>query len=429
MRNGFILSLCSLVLLASCNKDLQEPTTPMHRFQPVSGVVPDDPTRLDRIPLIVSSAFLKANTLNAIKPAGKNRTDTDADGITDNVDVCPTQKEVFNGYQDGDGCPDSVPQSTDNTPPSISFTAPSAGAAVSGTVNITVSATDNVKVTSVSYSVDGIVFGTSTVAPFGLSWNSSSEAAGSHTITAKAIDAAGNSAVASVTVVTSTTVVQPPVSSGVSLQMPPVGNQGSEGSCVAWAVGYAARSAEQFYQKGYSFYSYSTNVFSPEFLYNQTKIGTDCGSGTSPVLAMDFIKNSGIATWQSMPYSSINGCSLLPSATQVAEASNYKITGYSKLIHSDRIAIKSMIDAKHPVIFNCSLDQSFVNASPGFIWKSYTVGPGIGHTMVICGYDDNKGAYKVMNSWGTAWGDNGYGWIGYDFFSTATFYYVYVMSI
>jgi hypothetical protein len=35
--------------------------------------------------------------------------DTDGDGITDDYDKCPTEKETFNGYKDNDGCPDSVP--------------------------------------------------------------------------------------------------------------------------------------------------------------------------------------------------------------------------------------------------------------------------------------------------------------------------------
>jgi len=53
-----------------------------------------------------------------------------------------------------------------------------------------------------------------------------------------------------------------------------------------------------------------------------------------------------------------------------------------------------------------------------------------GHAVLIVGYDDNKvstnikdptnkelkGAFKIRNSWGTTWGDQGYGWIPYDYF-------------
>jgi hypothetical protein len=36
--------------------------------------------------------------------------------------------------------------------------------------------------------------------------------------------------------------------------------------------------------------------------------------------------------------------------------------------------------------------------------------------MAIVGYDDAKQAFKVINSWGTSWGSNGYGWISYNLF-------------
>ena len=34
--------------------------------------------------------------------------DGDEDGIADKLDKCPTQKETFNGIDDGDGCPDGI---------------------------------------------------------------------------------------------------------------------------------------------------------------------------------------------------------------------------------------------------------------------------------------------------------------------------------
>jgi hypothetical protein len=33
--------------------------------------------------------------------------------------------------------------------------------------------------------------------------------------------------------------------------------------------------------------------------------------------------------------------------------------------------------------------------------------------MVVIGYSDSKNAFKVLNSWGRTWGDQGYGWIDY----------------
>src|SRR5207247_2356974 len=111
---------------------------------------------------------------------------------------------------------------------------------------------------------------------------------------------------------------------------------GGEASCAAFSTVYAARSAEQFYKTGATSYSYSTNIFSPEFIYDQTKfVAGDCSSGTAPSTALDFMLSKGVCTWQSMPYSDMNGCSLLPGSSQTSEAANYKIVSYSKIVKSD----------------------------------------------------------------------------------------------
>ena len=38
--------------------------------------------------------------------------DADGDGIPDSEDACPQQAEVYNAYMDADGCPDAVSSST-----------------------------------------------------------------------------------------------------------------------------------------------------------------------------------------------------------------------------------------------------------------------------------------------------------------------------
>jgi C1A family cysteine protease len=75
------------------------------------------------------------------------------------------------------------------------------------------------------------------------------------------------------------------------------------------------------------------------------------------------------------------------------------------------------------------VNQDFLDAKAGFIWKEYISPRSISHTIAICGYDDAKHAYKIMNSWGTSWGDGGFSWIDYDFLPQASFYYGYVISL
>jgi C1A family cysteine protease len=193
-------------------------------------------------------------------------------------------------------------------------------------------------------------------------------------------------------------------------------------------VGNAARSAEQYNRTGATSYSNSTNIFSPEFLYDLTKVSADCGSGSSIMTALDYIKANGICRWQTLPYSYTDGCSSSVSTTAFSDAANYKIPSYSGVYKSDIAGIKAMLQANHPLIFMVNLDNSFVNAPPGFIWKSYTTGASAGHAMVIVGYDDSKNAWRVMNSWGASWCENGYGWIDYNFFPQTGSAWTFVMN-
>ena len=83
--------------------------------------------------------------------------------------------------------------SFDTTAPSVSISNPVSGSSVSGIVSANASAWDNVAVSSVTIAVDGLALCTATVAPYSCSWNTAAQANGSHTVTATARDAAGNS--------------------------------------------------------------------------------------------------------------------------------------------------------------------------------------------------------------------------------------------
>jgi len=80
----------------------------------------------------------------------------------------------------------------DTTAPTVSITSPANGATVVGTISINATASDNVGVTKVEFYVDGALKSTDTTSPYSYSWDSSSVANGSHSLTAKAYDAALN---------------------------------------------------------------------------------------------------------------------------------------------------------------------------------------------------------------------------------------------
>ncbi len=81
---------------------------------------------------------------------------------------------------------------TEQSPPTVAITSPADAVSVSGTVLISVTASDNVGVTKVEFYVNGVLKATDTGAPHAYSWDTSSVASGTYTLMAKAYDAAGN---------------------------------------------------------------------------------------------------------------------------------------------------------------------------------------------------------------------------------------------
>ena len=107
----------------------------------------------------------------------------------------------------------------DTTKPTVSLTAPTSGATVTGN-NVTVSAnaSDNVGVASVQFQLDGANLGSlDTTSPYTTTWDSTTATDGTHTLTAIAKDAAGNTATSSsVSVTVSNNVGTPGCTTNVS---------------------------------------------------------------------------------------------------------------------------------------------------------------------------------------------------------------------
>jgi hypothetical protein len=135
--------------------------------------------------------------------------------------------------------------SSDTTAPTVSISAPTAGATVSGSVTVSATASDNVAVTSVGFYIDSALVSTDTASPFSYTWATTAYANGAHSIYAKAYDAASNvgtSATVSVTV--SNTVVDDggALTSGVAAN----GNMDSTDGADMWYIDIAANAQSMY---------------------------------------------------------------------------------------------------------------------------------------------------------------------------------------
>lgn len=103
------------------------------------------------------------------------------------------------------------PPAPDTTKPTVVFTSPANGATVSGTVSVTANATDNKKVVGVQFKLNGSNLGNEvTVSPYTVSWNTTTVANGTHSISVVARDSSGNTNSTTVSVVVSNTITPPP---------------------------------------------------------------------------------------------------------------------------------------------------------------------------------------------------------------------------
>ncbi len=214
-----------------------------------------------------------------------------------------------------------------------------------------------------------------------------------------------------------------PASVDLTAYFPPIGDQGSYGTCVAWACGYNLKSFLEAKKNDYSYYSDYSKIFSPKYLFwaiDQDKKGENC-NGTYFEAAFDAMLYKGIATMSTVPYSEMGDCSSSTLPEWDSEASKHMIQNYRE-VDVDINTLKYYLANGRAVAFGAKLgDEFMVWSGDGVLsYQTYgNVGMHAYHAMVLAGYDDNKGpngAFLVVNSWGPGWGNNGTIWVDYKFF-------------
>ncbi len=199
-----------------------------------------------------------------------------------------------------------------------------------------------------------------------------------------------------------------PATADLSADFPTPGQQGKQGSCVAWAVGYGLKSFQEHEERGWAYTN--DHLMSPAFVFNALKKGK-CGGGLYISDALDVVQAQGIAPLSLMPYDH-KDCKKLPSSEAREIAASYRVLS-SRRVDADLVEIKGHIAARTPVVVGMDVDRSFDRLKGATIYTGAKYKYDGGHAMVIVGYDDSKKAFKLFNSWGTGWADKGFGWVSY----------------
>jgi hypothetical protein len=198
-------------------------------------------------------------------------------------------------------------------PPTVSLTYPANNASVSGTVAVSANASDNVGVTKVEFYVNGALQATDTSTPYLYSWNTTSLAAGSYTLMAKAYDAAGNvgqSSNVTVNVVNDTTAPT------VSVTAP------ASGATVSGTVAIAATASDnvgvtkvEFYENGVLLSA--TNVSPYSYNWNTTSVAN--GSYNLTAKAYDAANNVGQSSTVAV---TVNNTDTIPPTVSISAPAN-----------------------------------------------------------------------------------------------------------
>ncbi len=209
------------------------------------------------------------------------------------------------------------------------------------------------------------------------------------------------------------------------IYFPKVGNQQGQGSCAAWAVTYYVYGYLEAKDNGWNAKAGAAeHLISPAWTYN--KVATS-NYGSWMTTNAQILVDWGCATLATMPYDDSDyyswGNESAWREAPLHRALDYYLMDFDEVNPNSTIdMIKDFINNDTPLTFTLHAGEF----TPGFADGNFIISsteydnPSYNHAQTIVGYNDtisddgDIGAFKVVNSWGNGWGDNGYYWLTYE---------------
>jgi hypothetical protein len=184
-------------------------------------------------------------------------------------------------------------------------------------------------------------------------------------------------------------------------------NQASCGSC--WAFSTIAGLEAAILWKGGPTYD-----LSEQHLVSCNPWDWGCSGGFLAfdmlVPAMDYAPGAMPETC--FPYTALDSACAYCAAPTWYPVASWGYVGTSSAVPSVD-AIKTAIYTYGSVSAGIYVDRYFQAYTGGILTSCKKRPPSPNHAIILCGWDDAKGAWLLKNSWGTGWGEAGFMWIKY----------------
>jgi len=199
--------------------------------------------------------------------------------------------------------------------------------------------------------------------------------------------------------------------------MPDVYNQGTLGSCTANAIaaGFEFCEAKQGYGERFT----PSRLF---IYYNERKMEgtTSSDSGAEIRDGIKSLNVNGVCPEAEWPYDEAT-FTQQPDERCYRDALKERCLQYRKVPQQITALKHAMATEKLPVVFGFTVYESFESETVKETGVMPMPQPDEkvlgGHAVMAVGFDDEKEAVLVRNSWGASWGQDGYFWMPYEFIS------------
>jgi len=207
--------------------------------------------------------------------------------------------------------------------------------------------------------------------------------------------------------------------------LPPIADQGNTQSCVGWCTAYYCFTATVAHRLRLPSKRRADPhfIFSPAFIWSQFNHG-DPHCGMRIAQALDILATQGCSTIDLMPWDPAH-VGAHPSKEAVDRARRFKARQpfclFKGISHGDAPnpeMLKTWLwEKKQPFVIGIYVYDDFLNVphTPNYVYSRPSKGYLSGHAVCIIGYDDTKKAFRAVNSWSSAWGDEGFVWISEEY--------------